>query len=97
MMSPYARATPSLRLDVEFLAERAPLFLLLANVFGGALGRAAATGSKPECQQPVADLGTAQVQADLVIEPRDDLSGRARRRHDGEEAVHHHAGHRLAQ
>jgi hypothetical protein len=70
-------AAPSLRLDTQFLSQRAPLLLLTPDDLRGAFGCASALGREPERQQPLLDVGALEVLADLAIEPRHHLGRRA--------------------
>src|SRR5215471_8355644 len=60
-----------LRLDVELLPESAPLLLLSADDLRGTLRRTAAVCRQTKRQEPLLDIGAAEVEIDLVIELRD--------------------------
>src|ERR1700735_4545617 len=93
----FACAAPSLRLDVELLAEGAPLLLVLAGARGAAFRRAAAVGREAERQQPLLGARRRQVFADLAVELGDDVRRRAGGRDNGEEAAYHPAPHGFVQ
>jgi len=86
-----------LRLDVELLAESAPLVLLFADDLRSALRRAAAVSGQTERQEPLFDIRAAEVAIDLAIELRDHLGWCACRRDNGKKAVHDDARHGFAQ
>jgi hypothetical protein len=69
-----------LRLDVELLAESAPLLLLFADGLRGALRCAAAVCGQTQRQEALLDIGAAEEAIDLAIELRDHLGRCACRR-----------------
>jgi hypothetical protein len=69
-----------LRLDIELLAESAPLLLFLPNRLCGAFRRTTVTGDKPKRDQPLPDIRALQIVSDRAIDRRDGVSRRTRRR-----------------
>src|SRR5262249_24640175 len=65
-----ADAALSLRLDRQFLRQRAPQLLLPPDGLRGGVRRASALGREPDRQQPFADVRALEVARDLAVEPR---------------------------
>ena len=58
-----------LGLDVEFLCQRPPCVLLVANVFGGGFGCTGPLGGQTERQKLLFDFVPLQEQIDLPVDP----------------------------
>src|SRR5262249_43317941 len=86
-----------LRVDVELPAKSAPLLLLFADSLCGALRRPTAVCGQTEGQEPLFDIGAAEVAIDRAIELRNHFRWCARRRDNGKKAVHDDARHGFAQ
>src|SRR6516162_9647419 len=86
-----------LRLDVELLRESAPLLLLSADDLRGTLRRTAAVCRQTKRQEPLLDIGAAEVEIDLVIELRDHFRWCACWRDNRKKTIHDDARHGLVQ
>ena len=77
----------SFRPQIELLRQRAPRRLLLTNELRGGLGRVGAADRKPQREEPLLDIGIAQELADVPVQLRDDIGGRAGRSDHDQPAV----------
>src|SRR5262249_20959472 len=86
-----------LRLDVELLPESAPLLLLPADDLRGTLRRTAAVCRQTKRQEPLLDIGAAEVEIDVVIELRDHFRWCACWRDNRKKTIHDDPRHGFAQ
>src|SRR5262249_46554814 len=91
------RTARLLRLDVELLPESAPLLLLSADDLRGTLRRTTTVCRQTKRQEPLLDIGAAEVEIDVVIELRDHFRWCACWRDNRKKTIHDDPRHGFAQ